>query len=84
MAGMNQSQLVWRCRRGVRELDVLMTRFLESEYQQLSDTEQLAFQRLLETQDPTIMDWLFSKSSPDDAELVYIIARLQTLSGISA
>jgi len=80
---MSQSQLVWRCRRGVRELDVLMMRFLESEYPSLSNAEQLAFQRLLEVQDPTIMDWLFAKIVPDDAELLAIVQRLQALSGIA-
>jgi len=80
---MNQSQLVWRCRRGVRELDVLMTRFLESDYPQLNMAEQLAFQRLLDVQDPVIMDWLFNKATASDAELAEIIQRLQALSGIS-
>jgi len=80
---MNQSQLVWRCRRGVRELDVLMTRFLESDYPQLNMAEQLAFQRLLDVQDPVIMDWLFNKATASDTELAEIIRRLQALSGIS-
>lgn len=83
MVGMNQSQLVWRCRRGVRELDILMTRFLASDYPKLSEVEQLAFQRLLEVQDPTIMDWLFSRKVPVDPELLAIIERMQALSGIS-
>jgi len=80
---MNQSQLVWRCRRGIRELDVLFGRFLESDYPNLSDQEQLAFERLLEVQDPIIMDWLFGKSSPEnDQELRELISRLQSLSGL--
>ena len=77
---MSRSQLEWRCRRGVRELDVLFTRFLEKEYQSLDEFQRADFQRLLETQDPTIMDWLFAKASPDDDGLKMMVARLQKLS----
>ena len=80
---MNDSQLVWRCRRGVRELDVLFGRFLESDYPTLSTNEQLVFQRLLDVQDPVIMDWLFGKYAPEDQELIALIERLQLLSGVN-
>lgn len=79
---MNEKQLVWRCRRGVRELDVLFGRFLESEYPQLSKPQKVAFERMLEVQDPIIMDWLFSKSRPDDSELEMLVKRLQVISGL--
>ena len=79
---LNAQQLVWRCRRGIRELDVLLARFLESEYPQLSARERLAFERLLEVQDPVIMDWLFGKASSDDHELMQIIGRLKSISGL--
>ena len=79
---MNQSQLVWRCRRGIRELDVLFGRFLESEYPTLSTDEQLVFQQLLEVQDPVIMDWLFGKYDPEEAGLVSLINNLKVMSGL--
>ena len=80
---MNQSQLVWRCRRGVRELDVLFGRFLESEYSALSDQDKLVFQQLLEVQDPVIMDWLFGKYPPEDSQFQPLIDNLQVLSGLT-
>ncbi|MEM7357817.1 MAG: succinate dehydrogenase assembly factor 2 [Pseudomonadota bacterium] len=79
---LNTKQLVWRCRRGVRELDVLFGRFLDTAYPSLTEPEQLAFQRLLDVQDPIIMDWLFDRHHPDDPEIAAIIARLQKLSGL--
>jgi len=79
---MNRSQLEWRCRRGVRELDVLFTRFLEKEYDQLNKNDQRAFEELLEVQDPKIMDWLFDKDVPSSASLVGIISKLQHSSGV--
>ena len=79
---MNAKQLVWRCRRGVRELDVLLGRFLDTEYPQLSASQKMAFERMLEVQDPIIMDWLFSKSQPQDPELEMLVKRMQMISGL--
>lgn len=79
---LNKKQLVWRCRRGVRELDVLFTRFLASGYNELSIQEQVDFQRLLEVQDPTIMDWLFGRYDSEDVAVQAIIEKLKVLSGI--
>ena len=81
---LNPNQLVWRCRRGVRELDVLFERFLRTTYPTLDQAEQLAFAKLLEVQDPIIMDWLFGKSAPDDTELVAIVERLTAISGLNS
>ncbi len=78
--GLNKSQLVWRCRRGVRELDVLLGRFLDTEYAKLDNDEQSAFAEFLEVQDPVIMDWLFDKYSPDDPGVARIVDRLKALS----
>lgn len=77
---MEEKKLRWRCRRGIRELDVLLTRFLEQEYPALSVDEKQAFHELLDTQDPVIMDWLFNKSQPDNDRLRIIIAKLQATS----
>ena len=79
---LDAKQLVWRCRRGVRELDVLFNRFLDSDYQALSSAEQLDFQRLLEVQDPVIMDWLFEKYDAEDEGIAAIVQRLKVLSGL--
>ncbi|HEY2145829.1 MAG TPA: succinate dehydrogenase assembly factor 2 [Steroidobacteraceae bacterium] len=44
----------WRCRRGMKELDILLERFVNERYLRVSAAEQAAFQRLLEVQDPLI------------------------------
>ena len=80
---MNQSQLIGRCRRGIRELDVLFGQFLESDYPTRPLDEQIIFQRLLDVQDPVIMDWLFGKYESDDRELQTLIVRLQKISGLN-
>jgi antitoxin CptB len=83
METVNRQQLVWRCRRGVRELDVLLTRFLDEQFESLPNAEKVDFVRFLETQDPVIMDWLFGKYPCEDPALANIVTKLQTLSGIA-
>ncbi|MBL4671642.1 MAG: succinate dehydrogenase assembly factor 2 [Arenicella sp.] len=79
---LNENQLVWRCRRGIRELDVLFDRFLQDDYAKLSDAEQVSFQRLLDVQDPVIMDWLMGRYDSEDKDLADIVNKLKALSGL--
>ena len=39
------SRLRWMCRRGMKELDVVLTRYLDERYSDSSDTEQALFQQ---------------------------------------
>ena len=56
-------RLRWRCRRGVRELDILLTRFLDDRFGALDAAGQESFAALLECQDPDVMDWLMGRRS---------------------
>ena len=69
-------KLRWQCRRGVRELDVLMTRFLDESYSGLTDQERSAFRKLLEVQDPIIMGWIFGHDSCENKDLQGIVLKL--------
>jgi len=44
-------KLKWRCRRGMKELDVLLTQYLEQNYDKASKKEQQAFENLLKLSD---------------------------------
>ncbi len=79
---LNESQLHWRCRRGVRELDVLFTRFLRDHYPLLSVEQQATFHEMLDVQDPVIMDWLFGKQEADSVEMRQLVAFLKEISGL--
>ena len=56
----------WRCRRGTKELDVLLTRFLDASYDNLSDNNLIEFKQFLEAQDTELWYWLSGKSNPKD------------------
>jgi antitoxin CptB len=70
------SRLRWRCRRGMRELDMLLLDYVENRYQQAGEDEQRAFRHLLTTPDPDILDLLTEKIIADDELLQNVIKRL--------
>ena len=51
-------RLRWQCRRGLLELDLLFTRFLDERYAQLNDSEREAFQELLKQPDHSLLAWM--------------------------
>jgi antitoxin CptB len=71
------NSLRWRCRRGMRELDLLLTRFLDEQLPFLSVVHQEAFEQLLACEDQQILDWLMGRYTPDDPALFDIIQRIR-------
>ncbi len=71
------SSLLWRCRRGIREMDILLQRFIENQYDTLSTTEQETFEQLLDETDMDIMAWIMEKASPPSDEFAKIIDLLR-------
>lgn len=69
------SRLRWRCRRGMRELDVLLGDWLEQCWPAASAESQSAFEQLLACEDDQIWDWLMGRAQPpaDLAALVEAI-----------
>ncbi len=53
-----RKRLRWRCRRGVRELDILLSGFLDRRFAAADATVQASFAALLDCQDPDVVDWL--------------------------
>ena len=68
--------LRWRCRRGMRELDGLLMRFLDAHYSDASAAEQAAFRELLTLPDPDIFGLLTARTSSDDPATSRIVCRL--------
>ena len=68
-----RSRLLWRCRRGARELDSLLAPFTEQHYEFMSRRQRVALGRLLERQDTEILDWLFEREKADEPEIGELI-----------
>ena len=61
---MQRSRLQWQCRRGMRELDVLLVAYLDRRYDQAPASEKAAFRALLELPDPQLMSYLLQNEQP--------------------
>lgn len=61
-----RARLRWRCRRGMKELDVLLSRWIEEAWTGAGEERRLAFERLLEQPDPDLADWLLGGIRPAD------------------
>ncbi len=57
----------WHCRRGLLELDIILTRFLESGYPRLSEAQRTVFSGLLEYADNDLWDFVSGRKSSADA-----------------
>ncbi len=74
---MEYHKLQWRCRRGMRELDIVLGRFLEVDFPQLDAEMRVAFTTLLEASDPDLYDWLLGRAAAPTAVLARVVERLQ-------
>ena len=73
------SRLRWLCRRGMKELDVVMSRYLDQHYASAPSADQERFKALLEMPDPDLYDLLLGRSTTPDAELARFIRLLRKL-----
>jgi antitoxin CptB len=69
-------RLLWRCRRGMKELDVLLERFARRELPGASAEQRQTLTRLLELPDPELVDYLLGQAIPPDPELARLVDRI--------
>ncbi|UOG91158.1 MAG: succinate dehydrogenase assembly factor 2 [Candidatus Thiothrix sulfatifontis] len=72
------SRLKMRCRRGLKELDVIFQHYLERHYPTASPIEQQRLDELLAMQDPLIWDMLLD-TIPFPNEYNDLIAKLRVV-----
>jgi len=72
-----RSTLLWRCRRGIREMDILLQQFVEKEYDALTDQQKNDLEHLLEQPDLELLEWITGKSSPDAESFQYLVDRIR-------
>lgn len=78
------ARLRWRCRRGMRELDSLLLRFVDGAGTTLGETELMTFEAILELPDPVLHSYLLGRSAPTDAATVDLIERIRAAVGADA
>lgn len=73
-----KSRLLWACRRGMLEVDILLARFCERALDSLTPEEARVFERVLLTPDPELLAWLMGYETPLDRELADGVAHIQS------
>lgn len=63
----------------MKELDVLLERFLVETYDGLAESAQAAFLRLMQMEDPDLMAVLLGKQQAPDAECAEIVELLRNV-----
>jgi antitoxin CptB len=71
--------LRWRCRRGMKELDVLLERFARRALAQASPADCQVYAQVLELPDPLLAGYLLGGETPAEPHLAQAIARMRAL-----
>jgi antitoxin CptB len=69
-------RLRWLCRRGMKELDIVLGWYLDECFPSASDAERGTFISLLDLEDPVIWQWLVGAAPLPDGALGHVVQRL--------
>ena len=72
------NRLLWRCRRGLKEMDLLLESFLHQHYPALSDADKQVFANLLEESDPDLLNWVMGRSEPENTAYRPLLAQIRS------
>ena len=75
---MEYNRLRWASRRGMLELDLILMPFVEGVYPTLSEADQAAYARLLDSEDQDLFAWFLHRQEPDDESLREIVDRVRS------
>lgn len=75
--------LLWRCRRGMKELDVLLERYAVAALPQAEAAERRLLARLLELADPELAGYFLGGREPPEPEMAALVSRI-TAAGSAA
>ena len=75
-AEIERRRLVWRCRRGMKELDVLLARYARTSFLRPSAAQRRVFATLLELPDPTLAAYLIGHERPHNPALARLVRRI--------
>ncbi|WP_193787250.1 succinate dehydrogenase assembly factor 2 [Legionella waltersii] len=78
MTEKKKAHLVWKCRRGMLELDLILQQVLNKGLHTMSDQQLVLFDQLLENTDPELYTWLMGYEEPLDKGLREIVSYIRT------
>ena len=75
---MSKSRMLWSCRRGMLELDILLNDFISNQYEVLEEQDHKALLALLDYPDAVLFDLLMGKSSTANQEIADVIKKIRS------
>ncbi|MFZ5502141.1 MAG: succinate dehydrogenase assembly factor 2 [Pseudomonadota bacterium] len=69
----------WRARRGLLELDIVLARFIETHYVNLTETERAAFETLLDMPDTRLWDMISGRQQATQATQCALLERMNSI-----
>jgi antitoxin CptB len=69
-------KILWKCRRGTKELDVILERFILKYFEKLEQNEIDLFNQLLDVEDPLLTEWLCFSGKPKSQGMEKIVTRI--------
>lgn len=71
------AKLYWQCRRGTQELDLLLLRYLESQFQLADKNEQTCFIELLALEDDVLINLLLSDVLVESSTMKTLLGKMR-------
>jgi antitoxin CptB len=71
------ARLRWQCRRGTKELDLLLQHYLDTGYLVADDEEKALFAELLELEDDELLAVLMGESDVETGEMKVLVKKIR-------
>jgi len=71
------NKLRWQCHRGIKELDFVLSAYLEGAYRYASPAEQLLFMTLLTIEDDLLISYFFSGGLPENKAMRQFVEKIR-------
>ena len=79
MNELNKQRLLWSCRRGMLELDLLLKDFISTGYDSLGQPDRAAFKTLLDYPDAVLFDLLMGKSIAAEQGIASVVKKIRSV-----
>ena len=73
----DMSRLRWLCRRGMKELDLLLKNYIEHSYPAAPLADKQAFESILQMPDPELYDLILGRTDSGNKDVARVIKTLR-------
>lgn len=74
---LEERKVIYRARRGLKEIDVYFDPYVKQYYLQADVEEKATFAELVAQEDPDLLDWFMEVSEPPRPEMKQLIIKLK-------